>query len=126
MAIDIVLSDSASGRPDVRLGPFEDIRLQHRRLLADGTAVVRHHDGGWHFEGHSFLRATVTASPRERLTVVFAKSEPVEKAHEIVLFADRLILQPGDRTIAFDDDDWRCWVSARTGLVNDHIRVDAA
>ena len=36
MAIDIVLSDSASGRPSVRLGPFEDIRLQHRRLLVYG------------------------------------------------------------------------------------------
>ncbi len=131
MTIELVLDRAIDRRPAVRLGPLSEIRLTHRRLRAGTLEVVRHVDGGWHFDDGVFLEVrleTSRAGAARRIQIDFgrpwAQSTPATSGQTARLYGDRLFLE-FDRWVASDDEDSDCWVSEETGLANEELRVSA-
>jgi hypothetical protein len=132
MAVDIILDGAINRDMAVRLGPFAQVRLTHRRMRAGDLEIVRHFDGGWHWNGASFLEAGIQpAMATERLIKVdfarpWARPTRGESAEAVRLYGDRLYLQPAHSWVATDDDEGRCWVAESTGLANEEVVVAAA
>lgn len=132
MQVDIVLDRAISRQEAVRFGPFREVLLTHRRMRAGQLEIVRHFDGGWHWNGASFLEARLepTVASDRLITVDFARPwarpSPKELASTARLYGDRLYLGPDGGWVATDDDDGRCWIAESTGLANDELIVAAA
>lgn len=132
MAVDVVLDRAISRQEAVRLGPFSEVHLTHRRMRAGQLEIVRHFDGGWHWIGASFLEArlepTMASDRFIRVDFVrpWARPSPRESALDVRLYGDRLYLGPDGQWVATDDDDGRCWIAESTGLANDELVVAAA
>ncbi len=75
MAVDIVLDRAIRRRDAVRLGPFPEVHLTHRRMRAGQLEIVRHFDGGWHWIGASFLEARIepTTAGDRLIRLAFAR-----------------------------------------------------
>ena len=115
----------------VRVGPLQQARLTHRRLLAGGEEFVRHFDGGWHLADRVFLEVRLEGGPLELVPSLRIESEcpwaeapPRVGARSAQLYGDRLLID-GGRWLATDDDDYRCWIAEDTGLINEALVVSA-
>lgn len=132
MQVDIVLDRAISRQEAVRLGPFREVLLTHRRMRAGELEIVRHFDGGWHWNGASFLEARLepTVASDCLISVGFARPwampSPRELASTALLYGARLYLGPDGLWAATDDDDGRCWIAESTGLANDELVLTAA
>jgi hypothetical protein len=116
----------------VVIGPFEEVHVLHRRLRADDLELVRHADGGWHFDGSNFLELRVVPidGPDPRLMIGFEGirrlPSAVRSGSSIRLYADRLLIGPQDEWQATDDDESRSWVVCDTGARSRGIVLKAA
>lgn len=131
MTLQLILDRPATGAEPVQLGPFDRIQIGHRRLVAGKQKLLRHFDGGWHWNGRSYLEARVEPiAPASGVIVAFtrpwASTSPAERGDAVRLYASRLFVGRDDFWVATDDDDGRCWIAEATGLASDGITLQAA
>ena len=132
MALDIVLSEAGEAGRTVRLGPFREARLSHRRMRAEDLEIVRLFDGAWHWGPRRFIASrleTVGSASGRLMHVRFQRPwgsiELGRLTDAARLYSDRLIIGSQEEWFATDDDDVRCWVSEGSGLAHEEIVIAA-
>lgn len=125
----LTLDQPTTGRGSVRLGPFDRIEVAHRRLRAAGFKLLRHFDGGWHWNEASYLEARIEPAPptdRVRLTHTHAGRIATETTGGLRLYGGHAYTIPAGSWVATDDDDGRCWVAEASGLISEMVVLPAA
>jgi hypothetical protein len=129
--LQLILDRPTTAAEPVSLGPFDRIQIGHRRLVAGELKLLRHFDGGWHWNGRSYLEARINpVGLADRVMVDFvrawAATSPGEQGDAARLLAGRLYIDHDDRWVATDDDDGRCWIAEATGLASAEVTLKAA
>lgn len=117
------------------LGPFRNVEIRHRRLIADGTLVaLQHTDGLWRQPeaefGVAFLAARVVANGRGDAKLRFVKgwkagSDFERDVREVRLQGDHLYLGTQATPFAHTVDEARIWQTWTDGLAYEAATIAA-
>ena len=135
MSATIDLYKAVGNGPNLKLGPFRNVEIRHRRLLGDGVVVaVRHVDGLWRQPAEApqgaFLAARVSATSRGDAMLRFAKgwkpgSDFERPVREVRLQGDFLYLGSQTNPFAHTSDDERIWQTWADGLAYESASIAA-
>jgi hypothetical protein len=134
MSATIELYKAVGHGPNLRLGPYVNVEIRHRRLIGNGVLVaLRHTDGLWRqpaAPGVAFLAARVSTDGSADAKLRFVKgwkpgSDLQRLVREVRLQGDHLYLGSQATPFAHTVDESRIWQTWADGLAFEAATIAA-
>lgn len=135
MSVVIELYKALGKGPNRALGPFGQVEIRHRGLVADGSVVaLRHADGLWRLPSGDaktgYLAARLSVQGGKLGSLQFVRgwkrgSEFGRPMREVRLQGDSLYLGTQQEPIAHDVDDDRSWQTRAGGYAYQAVLLAA-